>query len=133
MLTVTGLFLTLYYTNFNTVIGRLYAEYPESVRILLINEPQNRAALMALTNFIVFTVVTLGFGAGFGVRLNISLFLVVVGGALTVPIFAFIARRTLFFFDPTYLANAAIEELATVASEGDCQSSIRFSRRGAGS
>ena len=112
VLTVAGLFLTLYYTNFNTVIGTLYGEYPESVRRLLIDEPQNRAALLALTNFIVFTVVTLGFAAGLGIRVNVSLLGVVVGGASLVPIFAFITRRTLFFFDPTYLANSAVENLA---------------------
>ena len=111
VLTVAGLFLTLYFTNFNTVIGTLYREYPESVRRLLIDEPQNRAALMALTNFIVFTVVALGFGAGLGIRMNATLLGVVVGGALIVPIFAFITRRTLFFFDPTYLANSAIDKM----------------------
>ena len=111
VLTVTGLFLTLYYTNFNTVIGTLYGEYPESTRRLLIDEPHNRAALFALTNFIVFTVVTLGFGAGLGIRANVSLLIVVLGGASTVPIFAFVARRTLFFFDPSYLANSAINNL----------------------
>ena len=122
VLTVAGLFLTLYYTNFNTVIGTLYGEYPESVRRLLIDEPQNRAALLALTNFIVFTLVTLGFGAGLGIRVNVSLLGVVVGGASIVPIFAFITRRTLFFFDPTYLANSAIENLAKEISQATADS-----------
>jgi len=117
VLTVAGLFLTLYYTNFNTVIGTLYGEYPESVRRLLIDEPQNRAALLALTNFIVFTVVTLGFGAGLGIRVNVSLLCVIFGGASIVPIFAFITRRTLFFFDPTYLANSAIDNLVAATKE----------------
>ena len=115
-------FSTLYYTNFNTVIGTLYDEYPESVRRLLIDEPQNRAALLALTNFIVFTVVTLGFGAGLGIRANVLLLGVVVGGAAIVPIFAFITRRTLFFFDPTYLANSAIENLAKEFSQATADS-----------
>lgn len=117
VLTVTGLFLTLYYANFNTVIGTLYGEYPESVRRLLIDEPQNRAALLALTNFIVFTVVTLGCGAALGIRLTASLVIVVVGGTAIVPIFAFIARRTLFFFDPTYLASSAIDNLVAATKE----------------
>lgn len=117
VLTVTGLFLTLYYANFNTVIGTLYGEYPESVRRLLIDEPQNRAALLALTNFIVFVVVTLGFGVALGIRPTASLVVVVVGGSSIVPTFAFIARRTLFFFDPTYLASSAIDDLVAATRE----------------
>lgn len=117
VLTVTGLFLTLYYTNFNTVIGTLYAEFPATIRELLIDEPQNRTALLALTNFIVFTLVTLGFGTVLGIRSVASLFFIVVGGALVVPIFAFVARRTLFFFDPTHLAHTAIYDLSSASEE----------------
>ena len=117
VLTVTGLFLTLYYTNFNTVIGTLYSKYPEKVRSLLIDEPQNRAALLALTNFIAFTVFTFGSGVVLNIRLTASLALVVFGGASIVPIFAFIARRILFFFDPTYLASSAIKNLVEATSK----------------
>lgn len=117
ILTVTGLFLTLYYTNFNTVIGTLYADFPESVRRLLIDEPQNRTALLALTNFILFALVTLGCGAMLGIRSVASLSLIIVGGVLVVPIFAHVVRRTLFFFDPTHLAHSAIYELSSASEE----------------
>ncbi len=129
VLTAAGLFLTLYFSNFNTVIGRLYSEYPENVRRLLIDEPQNRAALLALTNFVVFTLVTLGCGAGLGIRAKSSLLAVVAGGTAIVPIFAFVARRTLFFFDPTHLAHTAIDSLAAASSEVTADRPLAFDAR----
>ena len=55
VLTISGLFLTLYYTNFNTVIGTLYAEFPESVRKLLIDEPQKPHCIVGTYKLILFS------------------------------------------------------------------------------
>lgn len=117
ILTVTGLFLSLYFTNFNTVIGTLYVDVPENIRNLLIHEPLNRVATMMLTNLIVFTLLTLGGAVVFSVRPLVSIILVLIVGVLAIPMFAFVARRTLFFFNPTYLVTTAIENLA-IASRG---------------
>ena len=100
ILTVTGLFLSLYFTNFNTVIGTLYVEFPENIRSLLINEPVNRVATMLLTNLIVFTLITLGGAVAFSVRPLVSMVLVLIVGVLVVPMFAYVARRTLFSLIP---------------------------------
>ncbi|MDE2949812.1 MAG: hypothetical protein OXT68_03515 [Chloroflexota bacterium] len=111
ILTVTGLFLSLYFTNFNTVIGTLYVEVPENIRNLLIHEPLNRVATLLLTNLIVFTLMTLGGAVVFSVRPLISMVVVLIVGILAIPMFVFVGRRTLFFFNPTYLVTTVIENL----------------------
>ena len=117
MLTVAGLFLSLYFTNFNTVIGTLYVDVPENIRNLLINEPVDRVATVLLTNLSVFTSVTLGGAEIFSARAVVSIVLVLVIGVLAIPMFAFVARRTLIFFNPTYLVSSIIAELETAACD----------------
>lgn len=123
MLTVTGLFLSLYFTNFNTVIGTLYVDVPENIRNLLINEPVNRIATLLLTNLIVFTSMTLGGAVVFSARPVVSIVLVLIVGVLTVPMFAFVARRTLSFFNPSYLVRSIIAKLEAASRDA---ASTRF-------
>ncbi len=117
IITVTGLFLSLYFTNFNTVIGTLYVDVPENIRNLLINEPVNHVATLLLTNLIVFTLITLGGAVVLNVRPVVSMILALVVGLLAVPMFAYVARRTLSFFNPTYLVRSIVAELDAALRE----------------
>jgi hypothetical protein len=111
ILTIMGIFITLYFTNMNTVMGTLYAELPEKARNLLLKERVGGTSVSFLIFLTIYVLVLLVTGTVFNFRPIIGLLVGAILGALIVPLFAQLSNRAFIFFDPTYFSDELLAEL----------------------
>ncbi|NSW54233.1 MAG: hypothetical protein HPY85_17155 [Anaerolineae bacterium] len=109
---ITGIFLSLYFTGLNTVIGSLYAKSPHPVRNLFIQE---RIGSFSVNFIIWLTLVSLGslvLGVTWDVRSKLTVIVIVVSGCFSILFFAQLGKRAFYFFDPTGFSPQLLSELA---------------------
>ncbi len=111
IITVVGIFLTLYLANLSAVIGSLYAELPEKLRNLTIREKVGNVSVEYLVFLTVFSLVLLSAGALLELRPRAALYITSILGVMTIPMFLSLARRAFGFLDPTQLASSILQEL----------------------
>jgi hypothetical protein len=108
---ITGIFLSLYFTSLSTVIGGLYAKSPKPVRELLIQERVNHFSVRFLVFLTILCLELLAVGLLFENRPISSVFLVALFGCFAVLFFAELGRRAFYFFDPSLFANQLHSEI----------------------
>jgi hypothetical protein len=102
---ITGIFLSLYFTGLNTVIGGLYAKSPKPVRELLIQERVNHFSVRFLVFLTLLCLELLAAGILTGNRPVLSVYVVVLLGCFAVLFFAELGKRAFYFFDPSLFAK----------------------------
>ena len=117
IITVTGVVLTLYFSNLNALIGSLYAELPERIRELLLKDRASNLTIAFVTSLAVYSLTTLAGGTLHGLRSNASILLAVAWTILAIPTLALLARRTFAFFNPTYLADTIVYDLDKITDD----------------
>jgi hypothetical protein len=116
---ITGIFLSLYFTSLNTVIGGLYAKSPKHVRELIIQERVNHFSVRFLVFLTLLCLELLAFGILFEIRPISSVFTIALFGCFAVLFFAELGKRAFYFFDPslfTYQLQSEIMRWATSSS-----------------
>jgi hypothetical protein len=111
IVTVVGIFLTLYFTNLSTVVGTLYAEMPARVRNLVIQERVGNISINFLIFLIIYSLLLLLAETLFGMRPKIAIVTATALGCVTVPIFVSLSARTFRFLDPTTFTDTVIPQL----------------------
>ncbi len=102
---ITGIFLSLYFTGLNTVIGGMYAKSPKPVRELLIQERVNHFSVCFLVFLTLLCLELLAAGILFDNRPTLSVFVVAFLGCFAVLFFAELGKRAFYFFDPSLFAS----------------------------
>ena len=102
---ITGIFLSLYFTGLNTVIGGLYAKSPKPVRELLIQERVNHFSVRFLVFLTLLCLELLAAGILFENRPTFSILVVALLGCFAVLFFAELGKRAFYFFDPSIFAS----------------------------
>lgn len=111
VITVIGIFLTLYLTSLNTLAGTLYVELPRRIRNLLIEEKVGNVYISFLIFLTILSLLFLSAGTLDNFRPKIVIIIVAFLSCVAVLVFTQLARRTFTFFDPTSLALILIGEL----------------------
>jgi len=107
---IVGVFLTLYLTSSNAVVGTIYARMPKDVRELFARE---RVADTYVRFLVFLTILCLGLlvvGVTRDYRPVIILYIVAVLGSVAILAFLHLGRRAFLFFDPTYLSDILFSE-----------------------
>lgn len=102
---ITGIFLSLYFTGLNTVIGGLYAKSPKPVRELIIQERVNHFSVRFLVFLTLLCLELLAIGILFDNRPVSSVVAIAIFGCFAVLFFAELGKRAFYFFDPSLFAN----------------------------
>lgn len=108
---ITGIFLSLYFTGLNTVIGSLYAKSPKPVRELLIQERVNHFSVRFLVFLALLCLELLAIGILFDKRPISSVIAVATFGCFAVLFFAELGKRAFYFFDPSLFGNQLQSEI----------------------
>ena len=109
---VVGVFLSLYFTSINTIIGTIYAKLPSTLRKLIISERVGSVSVTFLVFLTILCLLLLGVAVIWGLRPVWG-----IGSALSLGVFAILAfaqlsRRAFAFFDPTIFADQLLGDLA---------------------
>ena len=108
---ITGIFLSLYFTGMNTVVAGIYAKSPPVVRKLFIQE---RIGLFSVRFLTWLTLVSLWFvllGVIFDIRLKLSLVITIISSCFAILFFADLGRRAFDFLDPIKFSRQLLEDL----------------------
>lgn len=108
---ITGIFLSLYFTGLNTVVGNLYAKSPHPVRNLFVQE---RIGSFSVKFIIWLTLVSFGsllIGVTWDIRSKLTILVVVISGCFCILFFAQLGKRAFYFFDPTGFSKQLLFEL----------------------
>jgi len=108
---ITGIFLSLYFTGLNTVIGSLYAKSPKPVRELLIQERVNHFSVRFLVFLALLCLELLAVGILFDTRPISSVIAISIFGCFAVLFFAELGKRAFYFFDPSLFGNQLQSEI----------------------
>jgi len=111
VITIIGIFLTLYLTSVNTVAGTLYAKVPKQVRDLLVQERVGNVYVRFLIFFTIVSLCLLVVGVVWNTRPIATILVVALIACYAVVAFAQLAWRVFLFFDPTSLADTLLWEL----------------------
>ena len=124
IITVTGVVLTLYFSNLNTLIGSLYSELPERIRALMLEDRPTNVSIKFLTSLTIFSLTTLAGGTLHDLRPNVALLFAIAWTILAIPTLALLAKRTFAFFNPTYLADAIVRNLYKITNDVTIQADL---------
>ena len=111
VITVVGIFLTLYLNGVNTVVGTLYVRFPERIRKLLIQERVGNIYVKFLIFLTILSIVLLTAGVMGDIRPRIAILLVAVLSGVAVLFFAQLTWRIFVLFDPTVFAGVLFGEI----------------------
>src|SRR5262249_5280736 len=111
IITVIGIFLTLYLNGVNTVVGTLYVKFPERIRKLLIQEKVGNIYVKFLVFLTILAILFLTAGVIGNFRSRIAILLIAVLGCVAVLFFALLTRRVFLLFDPTAFAGVLFSEI----------------------
>lgn len=111
IVTVTGVFLTLYFTGLSTVAGTIYANKPERLRILLIREKVGDICTRFLIFLTILSIILLVVGAVGDFRPKTTFFVIGFLGIISIRAFVVLGKHALGFFDPTVFADKLLVEL----------------------
>jgi hypothetical protein len=103
VITVVGLFLTLYFTNLGVLAQTVFPSLPNKLRSLLVEERTAYAYVQFLMFLTLISLIFLGYGAVTGYRPNLVIVLIVTLSLFAVQAFARLSVRSYRFFDPTLL------------------------------
>jgi hypothetical protein len=121
---ITGIFLSLYFTNINTVVGNLFAKSPQSVRNLFIQERINNISVRFL---IWLTLVSLGallLGVIWDIRPKVAILAIIFLGSFSILFFALLGKRAFSFFDPTGFSRQLLSELEHWSKEASSRGTL---------
>ena len=108
---ITGIFLSFYFTSLNTVIGGLYAKSPKPVRELLIQKRVNHFSVRFLVFLALLCLEFLALGILFDYRPNASVYTIALFGCFAILFFAELGKRAFYFFDPSLFGNQLQSEI----------------------
>lgn len=111
IITVIGIFLTLYLNGVNTVVGTLYVKFPERIRKLLIQEKVGNIYVKFLVFLTILSILLLTAGVIGNYRSRIAILLIAVLGCVAVLFFAQLTWRVFLLFDPTVFADVLFSEI----------------------
>lgn len=103
VITVVGLFLTLYFTNLGVLAQTVFPSLPNKLRSLLVEERVANAYVQYLMFLTLAALLFLGYGAVTGYRPNLVIVLIIALSLFAVQAFARLSVRSYRFFDPTLL------------------------------
>jgi hypothetical protein len=103
IITVVGLFLTLYFTNLGVLAQTVFPGLPNKLRSLLVEERVANAYVRFLMLLTLLSLIFLGYGVVTGYRANLIIVLIVFLSLFAVQAFARLSVRSYRFFDPTQL------------------------------
>lgn len=105
VITVIGLFLTLYITNIGAIAGSLYARLSSRLRLLYIRERVGNLYVGFLVFLVMVSLLSLTISILLEFRPNLIILFVGILSAFAVPSFLVLGRRAFQLFDPTLLSN----------------------------
>jgi hypothetical protein len=122
---ITGIFLSLYFTGLNTVIGGLYSKSPKSVFLLVIHEQISRFSVRFLVFFTLICLELLFAGIVFENRLISSISVIAFLGCFSILFFVKLGWSVFSFLDPSPLVDQVQSEIIKWASHSS-QSGYEF-------
>ena len=111
IVTVTGVFLTLHFTGLSTVAGTIYANKPERIRILLIQEKVGDIYTRFLIFLTIVSIILLVVGAVGDFRPKTAFFFIGFLGIVSIRAFVMLGKYAFGFFDPTVFVDKLLVEL----------------------
>lgn len=111
IITVPGVFLTLYFTGLSTLVETLYAKMPERIRNLLIQERVGNVYTRFLIFLTIVSMILLIVGMVGNFRPKTTILLIGFLGVISVQAFAELGERAFKFSDPTVFINTLLWEL----------------------
>ena len=105
IVTVIGIFLTLYLTNINTAVGTVYAKFPNNIRRLYARERVGNLYIRYLIFLLLLCLVFLGAAVVFNLRSKLEMVLTVLLSLVAIHPFLSLGTRSFELFDPTSLAT----------------------------
>lgn len=111
VVTVTGVFLTLYFTSITTVAGTLYARTPERIRSLLLQERVGNVYIRLLVLLTGLSTSLLIAGAVWDFRPAVAVLSTGVLTLASVQAFVRLGQRAFGFLDPTTFADRLLWDL----------------------
>ncbi len=113
---ITGIFLSLYFTGLNTVISGLYSKSPKSVFLLVIQEQISHFSVRFLVFFTLICLELLFVGIVFDNRLVSSISVVAILGCFSILFFVRLGWSVFNFLDTSPLVDQAKSEIIKWAS-----------------
>ncbi|MBK9928031.1 MAG: hypothetical protein IPP66_22400 [Anaerolineales bacterium] len=113
---ITGIFLSLYFTGLNTVISGLYSKSPRTVFLLVIQEQVSHFSVRFLVFFTLICLELLFVGIVFDSRLVSSISVVAILGCLSILFFVRLGWSVFNFLDTSPLVDQAKSEIIKWAS-----------------
>lgn len=111
IITVVGLFLTLYFTNINTIAGTIYVKLSTKLRSSFIRERVTNV----YTNFLIFLLLLclliLIYGTISSFRSNLIMLIIGVLSLFAIQAFVKLSERSYTFIDPTALIYSLLWEI----------------------
>lgn len=117
IVTITGIFLTLYFTGITTIAGTLYAKMPEQIRSLLVQEKVGNVYTRLLILLTVAAMLLLVIGVTWDVRPRVLILLMSPLGLVSILAFVRLGERAFNFFDPTLFVNELLWTLERWSSQ----------------
>jgi hypothetical protein len=105
VVTVIGLFLTLYFTNVSSIVGSFYSQLSNNLRDLYIQERVGNSYIRFLVYLLMVSILLLGLGVMTEVRPKLVIFIIAILSLIAVQAFVFLSRRSFQFIDPTSLIS----------------------------
>ena len=113
---ITGIFLSLYFTGLNTVISGLYSKSPRTVILLVIQERISRFSVRFLVFFTLVCLELLFAGIVFDNRLVSSISVIAFLGCFSILFFVKLGWSVFSFLDPRPLVEQVQSEIIKWAS-----------------
>lgn len=111
IVTVIGLFLTLFITNLGTLAGTLFTSLPGQLRNLYIKEKVGNIYIKYLINVILVSLIFLGFGLILNIRTKFILLGLGLLSLVSIQSFVFLSEYSFQLFDPTFLIGNLEKQL----------------------
>lgn len=108
---VIGIFLSLYFTSINTVIGTIYAKLPSRIRDLILRERVGSVSIVFLVSLTLLCILLLTAGIVADLRPRAAIIIVGTLGCFSILVFVELSKRAFSFFDPTVFSNQLLSDL----------------------
>jgi len=102
---VTGIVLSLHFTNITTVIGSLYARMPEQIRDMLVKERAGNLYTRSLIWLTIMSIAILVLAIWLQIRSVCFALIAGITAMIWLPSFVWLTNLTFRFYDPTLFAE----------------------------
>lgn len=121
IVTVVGIFLTLYFTNLGTIAETLFSKLPKGVRDLYIKERVGNVYTNFLITLLLMSLVFLFIGVVLDFRYKVILLVIGISSLFAIQAFVILGKRAFHLFDPTPLAVVLREQFLQLSENSSSE------------